>query len=48
MIHILHPSYHPKIIIQILKKCAKKQMRLFSGDYMIHHNENDDQNEKYT
>ena len=29
------------------KKQAKKQACLYSWDYMINHNENEDQNEKY-
>ena len=41
IIHILHPRYHAKII-----QHSKKQVYLFSQDYMINHNENEDKNEK--
>ena len=48
IIRILHPCYHAKTIGDILKKKqAKKQACLYSWDYMINHNENEDQNEKY-
>ena len=46
IIHILHPRYHPKIIGDILKKEAKEHLCLYSWDYRINHNENEDENEK--
>ena len=42
IIHILYP----KIIGHILKKWAKRQVCLYSWDYAINDNENEDENEK--
>ena len=46
IIQILHLRYHPRIIGYILKKQAKEQVCLYSWDYTIDHNENEDGNEK--
>ena len=46
MIHILHQRYHPKVIGTYSKKQTKEQLCLYSGDYKINHNENEDENEK--
>ena len=40
-----HPSYHPKIIGNIIKM-YKKQVLLFNWGYMINDDENDAENEK--
>ena len=42
IIQILHLRYHPRIIGYILKKQAKEQVCLYSWDYTIDHNENED------
>ena len=47
VIYILQPCYYPKIIGHILKNKQRNNMCLYSGDYMINHNENEDENEKY-
>ena len=46
IIPILHARYHPKIIGHILKKWPKEQVCLYSWDYTINHNENEDENEQ--
>ena len=38
---------YPKIIGHILKNKQKKQVCLYSSDYRINHNENEDKNEKH-
>ena len=43
IIHILYP----KIIGLILKNEQRKQVCLYSWDYTINYNENEDENEKY-
>ena len=43
---ILHPRYHPKIMKSVPKNKEKQQQYLNSWDYMINHNENEDENEK--
>ena len=43
IIHVFHPRYHPKITGPILKN---KQKNIYSCDYAINHNENEDENEK--
>ena len=45
IIYILHPNYHLKIIRYIIK-VAKEQVYLYLRDYMINHNENEDEHEK--
>ena len=42
IIHILHPRYHPKIILHILKN---KQKNKCVCTHTITHNENEDENE---
>ena len=44
-IHILHPRY-PKNNRTPSKKQAKEQVCLYSWDYTLNHNENEDENEK--
>ena len=49
IIHILYPLYHPIIRGHILKDkiaSVKKQVCLYSWDYTINHNRNEDKNQK--
>ena len=46
IIHIVHTSYHLKIIRHIPKNLAKEQVCLYSWDYAINHNENEGIKEK--
>ena len=46
IIDILHQGYNPKIIGHILNNKQKKQVCLFSWDYTIKLNENEDETEK--
>ena len=46
IIDILHQGYNPKTIGHILKDKQKRQVCLFSWDYTINLNENEDETEK--
>ena len=45
IIHILRPRHYPKIIGHTLK-WVKEQMCMYSWDYTINHNENEDEKEQ--
>ena len=42
---MLEPNYLPDYLMT-MRKCLKKQECLISWDYMINHNENEDENKK--
>ena len=46
IIHILHPHYRPKLIGYTLKTWQRSMLCLYSRDYTINLDENEDENEK--
>ena len=46
IIHILHPRYRPKLIGHTLKTWQRSMLCLYSRDYTINLDENEDENEK--
>ena len=46
IIHIVHLRYHSDIIGHLLKNKQMNKVCLYSRDYTINHNENEDENEK--